>query len=664
MNKLQLLRGAAWVALLAMGGCGGGGGGSGAVPPPTPAPPVDTRTGMVPDAGVAGAVLYTEAASLRVLRDGASWTYHGIDQQEGATSPGTEYFATVTHSTVAGAIVERGSNGLNAGPAPGAAVRYEGGAWIYADQLALSPAQPALPLNLIELRSPVRVNDQYTSIDRRVDSGSDFDGDKVNDAVDIAVYARVAGEELLDLPNRLQVKAVRVDMVASLRPVSSKTGATGPTFTSLRSTWYAPGVGIVRMRSEEPDLQQPTRPNRIVTESLQNYDGGSEGLGHTAGTPALFPVGSSGAGTALPVPVDAVALDSTAVVLSPHPDQSASAGFAVAQLDARGAVLAARTYTMGELFGGTSNWVPAPRLLRVGDELRLLARTDLGVQMVGLDATGQRITQPARVVLAHGSFETDGDYAPFRAAADGSGFWLSWVRTNPGPASLVLQRFDGGGAAHGSAQSVADNVVPIFLSNVALAVSEHRVAMSWLPSVLSDTRRFAVLDKASGALLLERNVAAPQPACTKVMPLALQQGMALACYSGYTNLNLSAARLDAAGMPVLASGATLADEHLKADWLTALARPVFAGVNGQLAVAGFQDTPYWWREGGTRGFLMVMQTGGTGALTAAPTLLARIPGGGFDPRLVLGMGNRLLIIGGQDSTMSGGMRTLVVWRPN
>jgi hypothetical protein len=667
VNKFQLLRRAALVSLLALGGCGGGGG-SGSVAPPTPAPPpADTRTGLVPDAGAPGAILYAEAASLRVLREHASWTYHGIDQQDGEASTATayEYFDTVKHTAVAGAIVEQGSNPLNAGPDAGAVVRYAGGAYLYADRLSLSGSRPPLPIDVIELRSPVRVNDQYTSFDKRVaDSGSDFDGDKVNDPVDIAVYARVAGEELVDLPNRLHVKAVRVDMVVRLRAVSSKTGEAGPVFTSLRSTWYAPGVGIVKMRSEEPNIEQPTRPNRVVTEELQNYDGGTNGLGHTASAQALFPAAGSGAGVPLPVPFDALAFDTTAVVLSPLPGDRASAGFTVGQLDQRGAVLAARTYTLVELFGSPSIWAAAPRLLRVGDELRILTRTDLGIQMVGLDATGQRITVPARVLQAQGTFESDGDYAPFQAAADGSGFWLAWLRTSPGPASLVLQRFDSGGAAQGSAQPVAANVVPIFLHNIGLAVSEKRVAVSWLPSVLGDTRRFAVLDKSSGALLPERDVAAPQPACTKVVPLALQPGMALACYSGYSNINnLSAARLDATGAPLLLAGGTLADEHLKADWLTALGRPVFAGLDGQLVAAGFQGTPYWWRARGTSGFLMVMQTSGTGALTTEPTLLARIPGG-IDPRFVLGLGNRMLIVGGEDSTMSGGLRTMVVWRPN
>lgn len=666
MNTFHLPRKGAllslMVSLLALGGCGGGGGGP--APAPSPAPPVDTRTGLVPDAGPAGATLYADAKPLRVLRDGASWTYHGIDQPDGEAGGVVEYFSTVKHSSVAGAIVEQVGNGANAGPDAGVAVRYENGAYLSTDQLSLSPASPPLSLDLIELRSPVRVNDQYSSIDRRVDSGSDFDGDKVNDPVDVAIYARVVGEELVDLPNRLQVKAVRVDMVVKLRVVSGKTGAAGAVFSAAHSNWYAPGVGIVKTRTEEPNLQQPTRPNRIVTEALQNYDGDTEGLGHTASTPALYPAGAASAGTPLPVPIDAVALDTTAVALSPFPDQWASGGFTVAQLDQRGAVLAARSYSMVELFGSTSAWAPAPRLLRVGDELRLLARTDRGIQVVGLDATGQRITQPARLLLAQGNFEADGDYAPFRAAADGNGFWLAWLRINPGPASLVLQRFDAGGAAQGNARPLAVNVVPIFLSNIGLAVSEDRVAVSWLPSLLSDTRRFAVLDKSSGTVLLEREVAAPQPACTKVQPLALQPGMALACYSGYSSLNLSAARLDAGGAPMLAAGGTLADQHLAADWLTALGRPVFAGANGQLVAAGFQNTPYWWRERGTSGFLMVMQSSGAGALSAAPTLLARIPGGGFDPRFVLPLGNRLLIVGGQDSTMSGGMHTLVVWRPN
>jgi hypothetical protein len=108
--------GGAVAALALLGGCGGGGGGGPA--PVAPAAPVAATSALVPDAGTAGPVLYADAAALRVLRERAVWTYHGVDQKRGAASSAAEtiaYTNVVKHAGSANGIIENGSNPLNDG---------------------------------------------------------------------------------------------------------------------------------------------------------------------------------------------------------------------------------------------------------------------------------------------------------------------------------------------------------------------------------------------------------------------------------------------------------------------------------------------------------------------------------------------------------------------
>ena len=50
--------------------------------------------------------------------------------------------------------------------------------------------------DVIELRSPVQVNDQYTAFDRRIVGAlPDADGDGMAETLDLASYSRVIGTE-------------------------------------------------------------------------------------------------------------------------------------------------------------------------------------------------------------------------------------------------------------------------------------------------------------------------------------------------------------------------------------------------------------------------------------------------------------------------------------
>lgn len=669
----------ALIALLAsMTGCGGGGAGATPGPAPVTPPPV-SASGLVPEAGAVGLTLYTDAAPLRVLRDGAAWTYHGVDQANGAATAPADvktYTTIVRHTAASGGMLENDDNPFNddgSGP-----LRFEGGAYKYTQQIQLSANTPAETIDFIELRSPVRVNDQYVHLDRHVaDSGTDFDGDKVNDAFDVAMYSRVVGTEVLDLPNRSQVKAVRVDATIRVRFTYSKTGATSPVFETVQSNWYAPGLGIVKTRMEEPNKTDLSLPNHVVTEVLQDWDGLTEGLGYGGTVAGVAPASSPLAGAALQYPLDAAGFDTHAVVATLIPGQPSAAGIALAQLDTRGNVVAARSYTRAELFPAAT-WFSEPHLLRTGSELRLLARTDNGgLSMVAFDSTGQRILRPAVIVMSDPQFGSDHDGTSYRVATDGTGIWLGWLRiisadNSIGLRSLVVRHFDASGQALGAERVVLDPVY-VDISNFSMALDDTRLALSWRQSGIPGTRHLAMVDTGSGELVANKVLdSAYENACTQIFTLALQPGLAMVCWNNPV-APIGAARLDATGELVLSAGATLPTDNLKAPWLTRVFdRPVLNGTAGQLTVVAHQSAKYWPEDPLETGFTSVFQTSATSGALAAnePLLLARIsalpgmPGVPALPTNVMStvrLGNRLLLIGNDNA---GYLNSAVVWLPN
>lgn len=677
MQMVRLLPGAALALMALIGGCGGGGSSTATAPltpaPPAPvtAPPAPAASGLVPAAGALGATLYADAAPLRVLRDGAAWTYRGVEQVHGAASTSLDikaYTNIVKQSTVSGGVLESGSNPFNGGADTNGPLRFEGGAYKYAQSIALSATGPAQLVDMTELRSPVRVNDQYVALDKHIaDGGTDLDGDKINEGIDMAAYSRVVGDELLDLPNRRQVRAVRVDTTLRARAIMSKTGAAGALFEAVQSVWYAPGIGIVKTSLDEPDPNGPALPHRIVTETLENWDGLTEGLGHLDLAAPVGPAGSVLAGVALGYPLDTAGFDAHAVVVTSIAGQGSATGVTVGQLDARGVLVAAKNYLLAELFPG-AQYFNSPRLLRVGSELRMLAMTDKGISMVGMDATGQRITMAGKLMLSDPIFGYDNDSMLFHAMADGGDIWVGWTRRTSDDARLAsaaLQRFDASGQALAPATVMQDPVAKD-IGQVRLAVADKRVVMSWRLLGLAPGRYYRVFDAGSGALGPTAALGDPYEPCRFIEAVALKPGLALMCIPQPYGSSIGAARIGADGALALTPGTAIAGDVLKAPWLTATrGNEVFEGSGGNLTGVVGQSGRYWPEDRDDKFFLSVFQTRpATGPLASAEmTLLARIPET-IHVATVIPMGNRLLLIGADGYFEGAKLRTMVVWQQN
>lgn len=655
---------------LLLGGCGGRAGGGGptvvdTVASAPTAPPVSS--GLLPAPWAPGAVLYQDAAPLRMLRDGAAWTYRGIAQRGDAAGPPVQFYSnTVTVAHSGGVWTESADNAyMNLIDAAGT-VTVERGQYQHTESVLINHIQVASGA-LVELSSPVRQNEQFVAIDRKgVPAGSDADGDGVNDKVDIAVWSRVFGKETFDLPNRRAVESVRVDMTTRVRIVLSRGDVATPVQELVSSVWYAPGLGIVRKRIDAPDLN-PALPRWIATETLVTWDGVDEGLGYIAPSKAALPPGPPSA--RLRRPVAAAGFERHAVVAGWAPDQAQGAAIALTQLDARGKAMATRTYGAAELFPG-ADYLDEPRLLRVGEELRLVARTSrLGVAMAAFDSGGQRILRAPVVLLAdteggaHIALDLEGN--SYRIVQGGGRLWLNWVRiglmANGGyQRALQLQAFDAAGQALGGARTLRGWTTGSF-GQVGMVFADDRVALVWREGDWSRGGRLALVDAASGTLT-ERALDLQGTTCGEVALVALQPGLAMTCRD-YTPKPLLAVRIDSAGNPVL-DGTGRTDEAVQAPSLTAVSDgSSFVGGGGELSMVTRQYETLWPdAPNPTRLFVVARTRSVDGRLAGgAPLLLARMPAELMTVDATIPMGNRLLLLG---SDGYGDLATAVVWLPN
>jgi hypothetical protein len=240
---------------LALAGCGGGG---------------DTDddsgpTGLVPTAPALGATLFNDATVLRPLVAGASWQYAGI------APDGDSYTNVITQTSASPGVTESGTNTFDSGPSH-VHVTAVNSNIIQPDPIDANGDGINDFANLIELRSPVRVNDQIVAIDQRLSNMvPDIDGDGHAEALDLATYSRVIGTEDVDLNGPPTQQAVRIDRITAARVVLSKDGQKLPTVTSTQTVWYAPSLGVVRRRLDQPSESGIGRD--VTDERLTAWDG-------------------------------------------------------------------------------------------------------------------------------------------------------------------------------------------------------------------------------------------------------------------------------------------------------------------------------------------------------------------------------------------------------
>jgi hypothetical protein len=249
-----------WVAAVltaaALAACGGGGsdddGG-------------DQSTGLVPTPPPLGATLADDATTLRPLVPGAVWQYSGTN------ASGDSYENTVSHSSASPGVTETGTNTFDTG-AGSVHVVAANGQILQPDPQDADGDGVADISNVVELRSPVRVNDQIVALDERIPGlVPDVDGDGQAEFFDLAIYSRVMGAEDVALEGLPTQHAVRVDHIVIGRVVLSRDGTRLPSVSSTQSIWYAENLGIVRRRLDAPSDDGLSRD--VTDERLTGWSG-------------------------------------------------------------------------------------------------------------------------------------------------------------------------------------------------------------------------------------------------------------------------------------------------------------------------------------------------------------------------------------------------------
>ncbi len=261
-----------WLALVgfcaALAGCGGGGGGGGEGGGPGPGP---VTSGLVPAAPAVGSVLAADATAWRPLRPGAEWIYAGT-QTDGA-APARAYIARTRHAAAATGVTET-VDAADGEPPAVLGITAEAGQVRVSDPGfdGLLPAGQAFVW--VELASPVRANEQRTLLDLGdIDLATDLDRDGRNDRSDVAAWITVIGFEELRIPAQATpLRTLRVDTTAAVRLRLTRDGVQ-PVQRLEISTWYAEGIGVVRVRERD------VVTGSVRDHALQFWNGVTRGLG-------------------------------------------------------------------------------------------------------------------------------------------------------------------------------------------------------------------------------------------------------------------------------------------------------------------------------------------------------------------------------------------------
>lgn len=278
------------LALVACGGGGGGGDSGGGGGGGNGGGPGGETSGLVPQAQPLGDTLYAKGTDVRPVIAGATWSYHSHD----FVTAGPDHYDVTATAVTPDQVDEVASDD----PATINAVmvdRATGSVSMSFDASIIPGATIPLHISGFELRSPVRVNDQYVLLDQHLDdAGVDFDGDGSNDAVDVAIWRVVVGKEPVTIhAGMVPLDAVRIDTYFAARITPSRGGSAQLT-TANNSSWYAPGIGLIR------NVSASTDPGRAYDyeDILTGFDGVDHGWGAIVQPPQSAGSGANWTGRA------------------------------------------------------------------------------------------------------------------------------------------------------------------------------------------------------------------------------------------------------------------------------------------------------------------------------------------------------------------------------
>lgn len=548
--------------------CGGGGGGGEAGTSTTAgtgtSTPRVTASGFVPTAPSPVETLYSDAATLRPMRDEALWVYRGVRTQGSSKTVYAAFRQTVAELS---GFSERFSSPLE-GASEVRTLSTANGVVMLQSGMGLPTGVRAG--SVVELRSPVRRDDQVTLLDQAgIALAEDLDNDKKTDTIDVGAWSRVIGNEDIDLPEMGKtMRALRVDVTVVSRVQMSSKATPEATKTVVESTWYAPDLGVIR-RSTSTTTSTGTT-NVQTDERLQYWDGVDRGIGLVPSVPIAVSGGSPGVGPWLSMPVSAVRSGKQAFLLSQR--STGATGVTLSVLDLRGRVVATVDHSDIDVAS-----LPQTDLMPLGDGVGMVFK-EAGVyldpyqlenlRLVRFDAQGQRV---GSAWLVDGAVP-----GTLKAASDGSTVWVSWVEQTLALDGLkvMVQAFDASGRSLTSPLQLDRRAGLNTPDGMAIAAANGRALVSWRqPSSTGDEYRQALVtrDPSQAVATLEAGAVGPADSRGRPTPRLSDKLAVLTWYAplnqpaGVTSSSATARGvvLDAKAQPRRAAGGGADNESLQ-----------------------------------------------------------------------------------------------------
>jgi hypothetical protein len=546
----------------------------------------------VPAAPVAGATLYANAQDLRPLIDGAAWQYRGVkNSADGSTI--TRYTSSVRQKLV-GDTLQETEDLVFLEDGESSAITLSSGRIIVQvrDPLGIGTSEVVA---LTELRSPVRVNDQYTLLERNdVPTGVDIDSDGKADHADFAVYSRVIGNESVQLPELARtLSAVKIETTALVRYRKSSTGDSSPVSSLVQTLWYVAGVGPVRRSLSAISTSGSVGP-LVYDELLFSWDGVTQGLGALGPTAATVP--NRPGLSLLPDTLAATTLGDRALVLTGSLQASDPTAMAFGVFDKRGTL---KSVAQAPGLGGTGNIFGTPSLFSLDTSTALLvmpAEASPGkLKLQRVDAEGSLLGGPSLVSLPTYNFNLP-------VAWDGRALWIAWLSTASLPADngkLMLQPFGPDGLALAAPQLLDTPSMSGTIGGVRMSAAAGRLLVSWDHTVPASVSYRYALVRDIGEIADVRTLGSvqrftsPQPA---VVPV-LGSGIAALYWTGpvfsFTNSGpmpetlLRGVLLDAGANPLRSTSTNLDNEMLPASWIGNSESVLAQAIGDRLFVGSF-----------------------------------------------------------------------------
>lgn len=610
--------------------CGGGGGGSAGSNPDGGGAYVSV-TGLVPAAPTLGDTLLDDATVLRPLREGASWRYSRTSVDGSGYTTGSNSMLVEQFNVSADGATEKVTGGA-AVLDDTSTVTISSGTVKSVEQIDFANTGLTETVTAVQLRSPLRVGDQYVIWDKHYEnSGYDADGDGTADSMDVAMYARVIGEDTVVLPNLPTQQAVRVDTSVLVRMKTSRNGQFAPTFRTVAHVWYVKGIGIVR-RDVASDIGGLAAG--FSQETLKSWDGVTEGLGMTDPVPLVVPITNQVfAGQRMTYVNDAKAFDFGDHVLLLTGPPGGGSGVVASTMN-----LSGKMHSMFVVPGLDSTY---GTWLKAADRVLFLRPSqsynfqDITYTLTALDPNGKLMDGPNPAVIDLRDGLT-GDYQYYasdvQAAIDGSTLWLSYAmpRWDPNTGTvheLMLRPFSLNGTPL-AAPVLLDS--GIYFNGSRISAANGRVLVTWQ---LANTPNVSVSRYASSSVGAQPTIKTLASfdgfsGGGVVQPVATPTGAAL-LWSYFPGTG-----------PVYSFGGVLLDDQLQPvrtgpDWIDE-SLPAIAATGTDLPSVRVQGSRiyFYGQTGGYGGFVPYVSWLDVGATPLAKTTAFRVIG---NPGSSLGM---------------------------